>query len=322
MIVDLHPTEDQRMIEESVRAFLADRLPVERLREPAHQGGAAEAAAWAELTALGLFGLGLDEARGGLGLGLAEEALVARALGLHLVSPSVVAQMIAPHLAPDDALRAALVAGETRAAFANRIGEAGGHLIDGAGASHAVLLAGGVALIGIDALGSPEPVDAIDETVRIARMLAAFPAAPRDAASDRALLLLAAYLTGIAQATRDMAVAYAITREQFGQPIGAFQAIKHMAADMATRAAAAEAQCFHAAVTFGRGLDDGIEAAAAALLAETAALANAGANIQIHGGMGFTAECDAHLYLKRAHLLASLAGGRRLHQRRLLGTAS
>ena len=322
MIVDLTPTEDQRMIEGSVRAFLAGRLPVERLRDPANQGGAAEAEAWDELVGLGLFGLGLAEARGGLGLGLAEEALVARALGLHLVSPSVLAQIIAPHLAEDDGLRAALIAGGTRAAFANRIDERSGHLVDGEGAAYAVLLAGGITIAAIDTLGRTEPVDAIDGTVRIRRTAASLPIVPRAAQADRAALLLAAYLTGIAQATRDMAVAYAATREQFGQPIGAFQAIKHMCADMATRAAAAEAQTFHAAVTFGRGFDDAAEAAAAVLLAETAALTNAKANIQIHGGMGFTAECDAHLFLKRAHLMASLPGTRRLHQRRLLGTAS
>ncbi|MGJ3627928.1 acyl-CoA dehydrogenase family protein [Sphingomonas sp. MMS24-JH45] len=119
-------------------------------------------------------------------------------------------------------------------------------------------------------------------------------------------LLLSAYLTGVAQASTAMAVAYAGTREQFGQPIGAFQAVKHICADMATRAAAAEAQTFFAAATFGRGADDGAEVAAARLLAADAALANAKANIQVHGGMGFTAECDAHLLLKRAHLVARL----------------
>jgi alkylation response protein AidB-like acyl-CoA dehydrogenase len=318
MIVDLHPTEDQQMIEASVRAFLADRLPVERLREASSHGGAAEREAWDELVALGLFGLGLSEERGGLGLDLPEEALVARALGLFLVSPSVLAQMIAPHLADDDAVRAGLVSGEIRAAFLNRIDDGTGHLVDSEGASVAVLLAGGIALVETGGFAGAA-VDSIDEAIAIGRVSGALESISRDAAADRASLLLSAYLTGIAQATRDMAVAYAATREQFGQPIGAFQAIKHMCADMATRAAAAEAQVFHTAVTFGRGLDDAVETAAAALLAADAALANAKANIQIHGGMGFTAECDAHLFLKRAHLIGSLAGSRRTQQRRTLG---
>ena len=319
MIVDLHPTEDQQMIEASVRAFLADRLPVERLRETVNHGGAAEREAWDELVALGLFGLGLPEERGGLGLGLPEEALVARALGLFLISPSVLAQMIAPHLADDDAVRAALITGETRATFVNRLDDGAGHLIDGDGASCAVLLAGGIALVETRPLVPGVAVASIDEAIAIARVGGTLKIVPRDVRADRASLLLSAYLTGIAQATRDMAVAYATTREQFGQPIGAFQAIKHMCADMAKCAAAAEAQVFHTAVTFGRGLDDSVETAAAALLATDASLANAKANIQIHGGMGFTAECDAHLFLKRAHVIASLAGSRRVQQRRIVG---
>jgi alkylation response protein AidB-like acyl-CoA dehydrogenase len=88
---------------------------------------------------------------------------------------------------------------------------------------------------------------------------------------------------------------------------------------MATRAAAAEAQTFHTAVIFGNGLNDSAEVAAARMLAGEAALANVRANIQIHGGMGFTAECDAHLLLKRAHLLAALGTSRAAERRRLLG---
>jgi alkylation response protein AidB-like acyl-CoA dehydrogenase len=65
-------------------------------------------------------------------------------------------------------------------------------------------------------------------------------------------------------------------------------------------------------------VDDSAEVAAARLLAGDAALANAKANIQIHGGMGFTAECDAHLFLKRAHLVAILGSNRRAEQSRLL----
>lgn len=318
MIVDLTLSEEQQLIDASVRKLLTDRLPVERLREPANHAAAAEHEAWSALAELGLFGLGIPEARGGLGLGAPEEALVARALGLNLVSPAVVAQMLAPHLAEDDGLRAAFIAGEARTAFANAIDAENAHLLDHGGAQQLVLLSGGAALIPRSAAADPSPVEGIDETVSLARVAGAFAAVPRNAEADRASLLLAAYLTGIAQATCDMAVAYAGTREQFGQPIGAFQAIKHQCADMAVCAAAAEAQVFHAAITFGHGVDDAAEVSAARLLAGDAALANARANIQIHGGMGFTAECDAHLFLKRAHLIAVLGSSRRAEQTRLL----
>ena len=321
MIVDLNLSEEQQLIDDSVRALLADCLPVDRLREPASYGGAAEHAAWAALAELGLFGLGLAEGKGGLGLGVPEEVLVARALGLHLASPSVIAQMLATHLATDDSLRSAFVSGEAHATFANAIDAQSAHLIDHDRAEHLVLLSGGVALIARSAVDDSVPVDGIDETVSLARVSGDFAAVPRGAEADRGSLLLAAYLTGIAQATRDMAVSYAGTREQFSQPIGAFQAIKHQCADMAVRAAAAEAQVFHAAITFGEGVEIGAEVAAARLLATDAALSNAKANIQIHGAMGFTAECDAHLFLKRAHLFAVLGSSRSAEQRRLLAGA-
>jgi alkylation response protein AidB-like acyl-CoA dehydrogenase len=300
MIVDLLPSEDQQMIADSINAFLSDRLPVARLREETAFGGAAERGEWQGLAELGLFGLGVAEDLGGLGLGVAEEALVARSLGAHLLSPSVLAQLVAPHLAVDADTRAALIAGKSRAAFAS----AGGHLLDGADAGQVVFLTGdGVALVAAAELSADAPVAGLDETVTLARVAAG---AVRGLDDARVSLLIAAYLTGIAQAATDMAVEYAKTREQFGQPIGAFQAIKHMCADMATRAAAADAQVFYAAVTFDAVNDPAGEVAAGRILSADAAIANGKANIQIHGGMGFTAECDAHLLLKRAQLMAHL----------------
>ena len=300
MIVDLLASEDQQMIADSLNGFLSDRLPLARLREASAFGGGAERAQWRGLTELGLFGVGLPEALGGLGLGLVEEALMARSLGAHLVSPAVLAQLVAPHLAGDADVRAALISGECRAAFAS----VGGHVIDGVDADQLVVLTGdGAVLAARSEVSTGELVDGLDETLTLARVTAA----PASGVSDaRASLLIAAYLTGIAQAATEMAVEYAKTRQQFGQPIGAFQAIKHMCADMATRAAAADAQVFYAAVTFEAVNDPVGDIAAARMLAADAALANGKANIQIHGGMGFTAECDAHLLLKRAQLMARL----------------
>lgn len=316
MIVDLLPSEEQQLIDDSVRGLLAERLPVERLRETASHAARAERAAWDDFAGLGLFGTGVAEAQGGLGLGAAEECLVARALGRNLVSLSLVAQMAAAHLAAEDGQRQALIAGTARAAFANRLDAGIAQAIDAEGADWLILLDGGARLIAAPAPSAT--VDCIDETVALTHVPAGTPGAPRDAAGDRVSLLLGAYLTGIAQATLDMAVAYAGTREQFGQPIGAFQAIKHGCADMAVRAAAAEAQVLHAAVTLGGGLDDRAEIACARLLATDAALRNAAANLQVHGAMGFTAECDAHLYLKRARLIAVLGSSRQAEQDRLL----
>jgi alkylation response protein AidB-like acyl-CoA dehydrogenase len=323
MMIDLALSDDQRMIEDSVQGFLQDRLPVERLREAKNHGGAAERALSQELSDLGMFGLGSAEQDGGLGMGLAEEALAARALGLVLASPTVLAQLASPHFATDTALRAELVSGTARAAFANYLGDGLAHLIDGDEAEQVLLLSPeGAMLLPRNALGEAQVMAGMDETVSLARVSVPSEMSARSAIAERTSLLISGYLTGIAQAATTMAVEYAKTREQFGQPIGAFQAIKHQCADMASRAAAAEAQCFYTAVGFGNGLDDASEIAAARMLATRAGIENAKANIQVHGGMGFTAECDAHLFLKRAHLMALLGTSRAAERQRLLGLAT
>ncbi|MEY2928390.1 MAG: hypothetical protein RL367_2867, partial [Pseudomonadota bacterium] len=205
------------------------------------------------------------------------------------------------------------------ATFANALGDGTAHLIDSDEAEQVLLLSPhGAMMLPRRDLGEAQSVDGMDETVTLARLAVPIDGLVRCALADRTSLLISAYLTGIAQATVTLAVDYAKAREQFGQPIAAFQAIKHQCADMASRAAAAEAQCFFTAVGFGNGLDDTSEIAAARMLAARAAIDNARANIQIHGGMGFTAECDAHLFLKRAHLMALLGSSRAAERQRLI----
>ncbi|MBV2149107.1 acyl-CoA/acyl-ACP dehydrogenase [Sphingobium sp. AS12] len=320
MIVDLEPTDDQRLIAESVGGMLAASLPVARLREASGNGAQPENALWSSLAELGLFGMGLPEEKGGFGYGLPEEMLAARELGLVLASPSVLAQMAAAHLA-DDGLRPAIMSGEARCAFASLGFDGTVWLYDGDAASHVVLLGDGAALLPRDAFGNWTAQVPMDETITLANAIAAGDLPARDNVAERISLLIAAATTGIAQAATAMAVDFAGQREQFGQPIGSFQAIKHSCADMAVRAAAADAQVRYCAITFGRTEDDRREIAAARWLATDAAIENAKANIQVHGGMGFTAECDAHLFLKRAHLFSALGSSRREEERRIIADA-
>lgn len=316
MIIDLHPTEDQQMIADSIGGMLNDLLPVDRLREQSGHGGARERALWNDIAQLGIFGMGLPEAEGGAGYELAEEVVVARELGRVLASPLLLAQIAAGHLA-QGADRAALIAGEARAAFASP--GMGGELFlyDGEMADWVVLLDSGASLHRMEAFDWTD-AQPMDETLAVARA-EAFPApAAREAMADRISLLISAALAGLAQSATDLAVDYAKQREQFGQPIGSFQAIKHSLADMRVRADGADSQTRVAAVAFGRGGNDLREVAAARWLAGQAAIENAKAGIQVHGGMGFTAECDAHLFLKRAHLFAGLGSSRRAEERRLI----
>ena len=123
-------------------------------------------------------------------------------------------------------------------------------------------------------------------------------------------VLTAALQIGSAAWTTELAVEYAKQRRQFGRPIGGFQAIKHLCADMVVRTEVARAAVHAAAVTVaqpevGTPL---VAAAGAKLLADEAALANGKSCIQVHGGMGFTWEVPAHLAYKRSRVLATQFG--------------
>ncbi|WKN60265.1 acyl-CoA dehydrogenase family protein [Rhodococcus opacus] len=136
---------------------------------------------------------------------------------------------------------------------------------------------------------------------------------------DAAAIALAAEQLGGAQACLDMAVGYAKSRAAFGRPIGSFQAIKHKCADMFLAIEAARNTVYHAARTLaeGEGASIPFQAAACRKVASDAFLLAASQNIQIHGGIGFTWEHDAHLYLKRARATRELLGSPAHHLARV-----
>lgn len=322
-MIDLLPSIEQQQIIDSVGEFLARALPIARLRTPSGSWPIS-AGLWKEIAALGWFGLGLAEEAGGAGYALVEEMLMAREFGRHVASPALFAAMLAAHVAAhagNKPLLEGLLSGELRVGLANALPAAARsasefHLLDADG-SHVVLCWNetGMGLRDRAAFATPTVVDSLDEVVHLERAVAtdstpvAWVPAQHCALPRRAALLICAQLAGVAEAARDDAVAYAKTREQFGQPIGAFQALKHECAEMAVRCEAAGAQTFFAGLAeHGRLADAGFQCTAAGLLTTEAALANARANIQIHGGIGFTSESDAHRYLKRAHLLSQLGG--------------
>jgi alkylation response protein AidB-like acyl-CoA dehydrogenase len=139
---------------------------------------------------------------------------------------------------------------------------------------------------------------------------------------DGGALLTAAYSIGIAQACVDAAVAYSLERRQFDRPIGSFQAVKHILADMAVRSEVARAAVDAAAVALDEsgGTAPVRPLSGARLLASEAALRNAKASMQVHGGMGFTWEVDVHLFLKRAWVLDTVFGTPAQHADALAAT--
>lgn len=321
MIVDLTPTEEQQIIADSIAEVLARALPVERMREARAHGGAAERGVWNELVDVGLFRFGLPDVAGGIGYGVPEETLAARAYGRHCLSPSVLATMLGAHIAhaaesPD--LRDALMNGSSRAAFAISLDATEVQLIDAAECDWLLLPGDPARLLPRHALTDIRAALSLDDSLSLERARLTGDGVLKANISTRLSLLLAAYLVGNARATLDMAVSYAGVREQFGQPIGAFQAIKHSCADMAVRAAAAEAQTFRTAIEASAAQESAVDVVSARWLARDAAVTNAKANIQVHGGMGFTAECDAHLFLKRALVISAIGSDSRSERRALL----
>ncbi|MEW1826792.1 acyl-CoA dehydrogenase family protein [Streptomyces sp. NPDC088196] len=172
-------------------------------------------------------------------------------------------------------------------------------------------------------------LETLDPTRRLARVdLEAAPArrvGPDGDASaylrtvlDLVAVALAAEQVGGAQACLDAAVAYAKVRVQFGRPIGSFQAIKHKCADLLVQVEGARSAADHAAAVAAEGSSElPVSAALAAACCADAFTHAAKENIQIHGGIGYTWEHDAHLYLKRAKSSEQLFGGPATHRARL-----
>jgi len=307
-------------IADSVRVFVREQMPLARLRND--QYPAVTDAQWRGVVELGVFGMGLPEAAGGVGLGAYEEALALREFGRVVATPSILATLLATHLAlatGESGWCQALLAGERRAhlVLARSTG-ADALCIDQRDPADGALLVAitpeGIALL--ERGFTPErPVAGLDgaATITAGRLVpdaGAIRCAPDQPLAARALLLLAAQLVGLADEARDLTVAYAGTREQFGRPIGSFQAVKHRCADMAVQAEVAWAQVTRAARAFDRGAAPPLQVAAAKWLAADAAHRCADHAIQVHGGIGYQAECDVHQFMKRAHLLDQAGGSR------------
>ena len=336
--IDLNLSADQREILAAVGKLLVDRFPVARLRGP--QATTADATQLPALAEMGVFGLGCPESVGGAGFSIVEDCLVFVELGRHLVTPQALAATLGARVAlalGQADLAREILSGGCKVCLANMLepwvpGQTAGvpaHLLDPAGARLALVWNdAGMGLLHCDGLRGAQ-LESTDRSVPLQRGLMNAAAvhgwvgAEQAPLPHHAHLLVAAQLLGMAEASRDMAADYARVRVQFGQPIGAFQAVKHRCANMAIGAEALRAQLVMAAIAERDGWPDAaFQVDACRLLASRCALANAAASIQVHGGMGFTAECDAHLYLLRAHLLEHLGGPVREVRARLAGVES
>jgi alkylation response protein AidB-like acyl-CoA dehydrogenase len=321
--MDLLPTQDQQDIASASADVLSNELPISALRQARSEANAYSDKAWKSCAETGLLGLGLPEQLGGAGCGLPEEALLFREIGRHLAPGPFLSTVLGGHVAAlggDADLAVAIAFGHARVGLVllehetldSKAGLDGPmHVQDWAGTDYLLAItADGAGLVRTTAVGEVTPYRSIDIGVRLGTAnpsKAPFATWVDDAGSmlfRRGMVLVAAQLVGIAEATRDMSVAYAKTREQFGRPIGVNQSIKHFCANMAVEAERASAQLFLAAASGEAGAPDAeFLAHAAKVVAAEAAHHNAALNIQVHGGMGFTSEFDGHLYVERTEVL-------------------
>jgi len=329
-------SDEQTQIVDSLKVFLRDRAPVSRFRPPAPQIGNTDHEYWPQLAELGFLGISIPEEPGGIGFPAAEEMPAYREFGSHLLTPGVLGMTLGARLAAGAGkdFLGGVLQGRVHVALANPRGpaklgaECSGefHLFDGKDATWVLVCdETGAALLHREDFSAVSTVRGTDHVLGLERAVLAGvrPALwiERDHHDiyHRAQLLLAAYAVGIAEATRDMAVEYAKNRQQFGKPIGAFQAIKHLCADMAIRAEAALCQVIFAAVVQSeQRAGQEFHSIAAKLVSVDAALKNAAQNIQVHGAIGFTAEADAHLFLKRSHVIEQFWGDTRQQRRQML----
>jgi alkylation response protein AidB-like acyl-CoA dehydrogenase len=329
-------SEEHQDLGATVRGLLAAHGALAANRALLEADSAPRPSYWDEMAELGWLGVHLPEEHGGGGAGVSELVVVLDELGRQVAPgpflPTALASAVLAQCASEEQQKSylpALADGSMVAAlglggslsFASGVLDGDAGVVLGGAVADLLLLRAGddIVMVRADGGGVHRAARAdLDPARRSAQVTVSSCAVPPGdvvaGAARRALALArtlgAAEAVGVMTACTEMAVAYAKERVQFGRTIGTFQAIKHHCADMLVASELATAAVWDAA----RAADDGtpeefeLVAAMAALLAFAPAVHNAQMNIQVHGGIGFTWEQDAHLFLRRALALNAVLG--------------
>src|SRR3954471_13238083 len=309
-------SDDHVALHDTARRWVTNHCPPSVPRALLDDAPEELPAFWDDLAALGWLGLHLPEDVGGSGYGLAELAVVLEELGRACAPgpfrPTVLASAVIDRLG-DDELRAKLLPGLADGS------------VRGAVAFSAPVLGAGLAdLVIVPAHGGWNIVEAtqltitprtnLDQTRRGAGVGGDAPSLgflpdPGGVVADLAIVLVAAESSGGAAWCVETAAQYAQVREQFGRPIGQFQGVKHRCADMLLALEQSRAVAWDAARPADSDDERRLTAAVAGTLVPDAFYKCAKDCVQVLGGIGFTWEHDAHLYLKRATALRALLGG-------------
>lgn len=329
-------TDDHRELSGVARAFLTSQKVRWAARASLDAAGDARPPFWQNLAELGWLGLHIDERHGGSGYGLSELVVVieelGRAVAPGLFVPTVIASAVVAKEGTDDQrarLLPALIDGtltagvglDSQVQVTDGVADGEAGIVLGAGLAELLLVAAGDDVLVLErgrkgvSVDVPENFDPTRRSGRVRLdnvrvttddiLLGAY-----ESALARARTLLAAEAVGGAADCVDSAVAYAKVRQQFGRTIATFQAVKHHCANMLVAAESAIAAVWDAARAAAEDEEQfRLAAAVAAALAFPAYARNAELNIQVHGGIGFTWEHDAHLHLRRALVTVGLFGG-------------
>ena len=330
--MDFTFTEDQLLFQESVRDFLVNEVTPERIRASWETDSGRDAALWGQLAELGLTGMTVPEEHGGLGMTELDFVLLAQECGyVALPEPLVHTVMVAvPMLKKLGGDLAAqwlpkIAAGEAKVV----VGLEQNLLVEDAHVADLLLLQSGDTLVA----ATPDQVSLRhNESVDPSRKLFAveiLPGATAVASGEQAATLVvtalnrgalacAAQALGLAQRMIDLSVQYTSERQQFGKPIGSFQAVKHHMANVAVRLEYAKAPTHRAAYAIAQG-----QAVAAHAVSHAKLVACEAANLaaknshQVHGAMGYTWEVDLHIFMKKAWALANTWGDAGFHKTRV-----
>jgi alkylation response protein AidB-like acyl-CoA dehydrogenase len=326
--MDFELSEDQQALQAAARALLDEQASPARVRDLVASGDPYDRKLWDALVDQGWLGVDVAEAAGGLSLGFVEVAVLAEQIGRRNAPAPFVPTVLARSALVDTSWAGPLADGSAVGAVgwtgspdATRVLLPYGPVADVA----VVVVGDAVHVADLSTTGRPSAEPAMDLTRCVGWLDLDAASTQRldhpDAATellDRGAAAYAAELLGGAAQVLDMATEYAKQRVQFGQPIGAFQAVKHRCADMLVDVEGMYSTAYYAAWCISvDDADRSVAASTAKVWCSDAARRVMASGLQVHGGIGFTWEHDLHLFLKRSQLDQVSFGDATAHRERL-----
>lgn len=327
-------SEDQELLQQTVRDFLEAEAPVEHIRAVWDSETGRSPAFWAKLAEIGVPGLLVPEEYGGLGLdeidivlvleetgraALAEPVIHTAAVGVPMLVEAdnpIQARAWLPKVAEGSAI---LAIGHDASPFVSDAHVADLFLLNADDAVHAVM-ADHVSVTPQITNDPAKKLFSIDWTPSSETLLVDGDKGRslQAAAFDRGALATAAQLLGVGQRLIEMSVLYATQRKQFGVPIGSFQAVKHMLANEKVKIEYARSLVYRAAHSVATNdASRAADVSMAKIATSEAAVDTAKTALQVHGALGYTWEQDLHVWMRRTWSLDTAWGNRAFHRRRL-----